>query len=404
MHVAFLTPEYPTPFKPEGGLGNYIRKVSLELIDRGHKVSVFVLTNKRGEEIDQGIHLFFIKRMRFHWRLHRSESFNPWLSMCEDRINSTRLKKAVLKLNSKEKIDILQSPNYKAPGLALCHNGKFPLICRCSSYQPLWRSSNGLLKHLPDTYSDWRETRQLTNADAAFSPSKFIMRTYESFEAIKPVIIRTPIDLSPIEMDESKYSELLSGKKYLLFFGALNGVKGVDILIRALPGALSAHKELDIVLIGRNDPLPDGTRALETIQKYLAEYLHQNRVHCIPSIPRSQLYPIISHAFGVVMPSRVDNYPNACLEALSLGVPVIGTYDSSLDEMIEDGKTGFLAKNGDTLSLQQAIEKLLSLSSDQRNEMVHNIQAEIERIQKEDRVGQLIEFYEGIIDRFQQRK
>jgi predicted membrane GTPase involved in stress response len=35
------------------------------------------------------------------------------------------------------------------------------------------------------------------------------------------------------------------------------------------------------------------------------------------------------------MPSRVDNYPNACLEALSLGVPVIGTYDSSLDEMIE---------------------------------------------------------------------
>lgn len=404
MHIAYLTPEYPTPLKPEGGLGNYIRKVSLDLIERGHKVSVFVLTNKQGEEIDQGIHLYFTKRMRFHWRLHRSERLHPWLTMCEDRINSRRLKKSVLKLNSKEKIDILQTPNYKAPGLSLCRNAHFPVVCRCSSYQPLLRSANGGQKSLADALGDWLEVRQLIEADAAYSPSRFIAHTYEFHEAVKPVVIPTPLDLSQIDVDESKYTEHLAGKKYLLYFGTLNGVKGVDVLSRALPSVLLTHKELEIVFIGRNDPLPDGTRSLETIHKNLAEHLQQNRVHYFPSIPRSQLYPIISHAFSVIMPSRVDNYPNACLEALSLFVPVIGTYESSLDEMIEEGKTGFLARNGDVLSLQQAIERLLSLSPSQRNEMVQNIQAEIDRIQKEDRVGQLIEFYEGVIDRFQKRK
>lgn len=404
MHISFITSEYPNENKPEGGLGNYISKVSQELIYRGHKVSVFILAPKNNRQIDQGVQLHFIKRLKFHWRFHQIKFLHPWLELWQDRSNAFRLRKAVLKQNRLEKFDILQTPNYKAPGLALSHNGLFPLVCRCSSYQPLLRSANNLCRTYADKIADHYEAKQLHEAEASFSPSEFIADVYDRFERIKPLVIRTPIDIDAVEHDNAQFDKHLKRKKYLLYFGAMNGVKGVDILIEALPNVLEPHNDINFVFVGRNDHLPSGRRGLETIRERLKSYFENGRVLYFPSMPKSQLYPIISGSLGVVMPSRVDNYPNACLEALSLGVPVVGTYNSSLDEMIEEGKTGFLAKNGDAASLAQAIEGLLSLTPSQREAMTENIKLEIERISNEDRGSQLISFYEKTIEEFWQAR
>lgn len=400
MHIAFLTPEYPDLSKPEGGLGNYIRKVGLDLIQRGHSVTVIILAQKVCSKIDQGIQLQFIKRMKFHWRFHEINGLHPWLDLIEQLINARRIKRGVLVKNKQERIDILQTSNYKTPGIYLCENRCFPIVCRCSSYQPLLRSANGSRRSLPEAIADWLEARQLIEADAAFSPSELIARTYERFEAVSPVVIRTPVDMSQVKNDPSVYLKIGEDKKYLLYFGALNGVKGVDLLIQAIPGFLSADKDLSFILIGRNDPLPGGIKAFDSLQNNLKEYMDEQRVIYLASLPKSQLFPIIEHALGVVMPSRVDNYPNACLEAFSLGVPVVGTSDSSLDEIIEDGKTGYLAKNDNPTSLEEAINRLLIQSPMERAEMIENIHQRIDEIRKEDRVGELLQFFQNVIAEF----
>jgi len=400
MHIGFVTSEYPTTKKPEGGLGTYIRKVSLELIQRGHSVTVFVLASKRHCEIDHGVNLHFIKRMKFHWRFHRTKALHLWLDLEEQRINARRVKKAVLARNKANHIDILQVPNFKTPGLYLCHNKFFPVVCRCSSYQPLLRSANGIQRSLPEAIADWLETRQVVEADAAFSPSRFIARTYERFEAVTPKVIRTPPDLSQVNIDPSIYLRIGEGKKYLLYFGALNGVKGVDLIIQAIPGILSENRDLNFIFIGRNDPLPNGISGYDSLQHNLRKYMDERRVIYLNALPKSQLFPIIEHALGVIMPSRVDNYPNACLEALMLGVPVIGTYDSSLDEMIEDGKTGFLSQNGDFESLKNIIQKFLDMNGTEINWIKKNIVDSIINIQAEDPVLQLIDFYKTVIGQF----
>ena len=79
---------------------------------------------------------------------------------------------------------------------------------------------------------------------------------------------------------------------------------------------------------------------------------------------------------------------------------MIGTYDSSLDEMIVDGKTGFLAKNADIESIKKAIKNFLNMNSEQREVMRQKIISHIEAIKCEDRVGQLTEFYKEAINNF----
>lgn len=397
MHIVFLTPEYPDLRRPEGGLGTYVRKTGLELARRGCRVTVFVLAPRAYSENDGGINLRFVRRAKFHWRLHRVKALHPWLDLAEQWINARRMKKAVLASNKMERIDIFQTPNFKTLGLFLCHNRFFPVVCRCSSYQPLWRSANGARRSLPEAVGDWLEARQLVEADAAFSPSQFIARAYERFEAVKPAVIRTPLDLTPVPHDPSVYAAHLEGKKYLLYFGALNGVKGVDLLIEALPAILSARADLSIVFIGRNDPLPGGVKAVEALQSRCRAEWEAGRVIYFPSMPKAQLYPLIEHAFGVVLPSRVDNYPNACLEALALGVPVIGTHDSSLDEMIEDGRTGFLAKNSDSESLRNVIYRLCEMNESDLEIMKNNIRNLTNAMKDEDRVSQLLVYYASVI-------
>ncbi|UCC51200.1 MAG: hypothetical protein JSV68_19135, partial [Anaerolineaceae bacterium] len=59
---------------------------------------------------------------------------------------------------------------------------------------------------------------------------------------------------------------------------------------------------------------------------------------------------------------------------------------------------GFLATNGDSKSLCEAIERLLDLSAAQSEQMRKNILAANQAIGREDRVGQLTVFYQETID------
>ena len=61
-----------------------------------------------------------------------------------------------------------------------------------------------------------------------------------------------------------------------------------------------------------------------------------------------------------VLPSRYEGLPNALLEAMSFGLPVIVTDGSPGPlELIEDEKTGLVVPVNDAMSLAKAIEKLI---------------------------------------------
>jgi glycosyltransferase involved in cell wall biosynthesis len=67
--------------------------------------------------------------------------------------------------------------------------------------------------------------------------------------------------------------------------------------------------------------------------------------------------------------------------------------------MIVDGETGFLAQNGSPSSIGAAVERLLAQTADERAQMQRNLDAWLEEVRKEDRVQQLLDFYQDAIVR-----
>jgi len=61
-----------------------------------------------------------------------------------------------------------------------------------------------------------------------------------------------------------------------------------------------------------------------------------------------------------VLPSRSEAFPNAVLEAMAVGLPIVASRIGGLLELIDDGRTGILVPPGDASALANAIAALMA--------------------------------------------
>jgi glycosyltransferase involved in cell wall biosynthesis len=59
-------------------------------------------------------------------------------------------------------------------------------------------------------------------------------------------------------------------------------------------------------------------------------------------------------------PSRADTAPFSILEAMASGLPVVATNVGGIPEQVEDGRTGYLVRPGDTMAMAERLGVLLS--------------------------------------------
>ena len=64
-----------------------------------------------------------------------------------------------------------------------------------------------------------------------------------------------------------------------------------------------------------------------------------------------------------VCPSRADNLPNTCLEALACGTPVLGSSAGGIPEMAVEGETGWVFENDSPMSLATKLSEALDEKS-----------------------------------------
>ena len=82
---------------------------------------------------------------------------------------------------------------------------------------------------------------------------------------------------------------------------------------------------------------PFGRSMREWLERRIATEWRE-RFHFEPPRPRAALASAIADATVRCFPSRWENFPNVCLEAMSAGSLVVGSNAGGMAEVIEDGQ------------------------------------------------------------------
>jgi glycosyltransferase involved in cell wall biosynthesis len=227
---------------------------------------------------------------------------------------------------------------------------------RASSDQAALHEAAGIKRNFDIAVTERLESLQYKLTRNVFAPSGAIQKMLaDKLSMHSARLIRTPFYIESSEWDTSVYDQFLKGKKYALYFGRFQLHKGIQTLAHAIPRFLNQYTDAHVALVGRDmeTSLASSMAGFARAQCGAAA----SRLIVIDNLPHSQLYPVINSARLVVLPSLVDNLPNACLEAMGLGKVVIGTNGATFDELIIDGVNGFLVPPNDPAALS---EKLIS--------------------------------------------
>jgi len=157
-------------------------------------------------------------------------------------------------------------------------------------------------------------------------------------------------------MDTQVADTLAGGSPYLLHYGSLGRIKGSGILAEAVLPLLEEVPNFRLVLAGKVRDDEAGHRLVRLAESY------PKQVRYLGILTPAQLYPVVLAARLVVLPSLVDNLPNTCLEAMALGRVVLATQGASFEQLISNGRSGFLVEPGDPLTLRAAIRVAWVLS------------------------------------------
>lgn len=84
---------------------------------------------------------------------------------------------------------------------------------------------------------------------------------------------------------------------------------------------------------------------------------------------RHDIPALLSAADGLVLSSAWEGMPNVVMEALAAAVPVVATRVGGVPELVESGKSGFLAPPRNSAALSQAMRQLMSLSHEAQEQM-----------------------------------
>lgn len=149
---------------------------------------------------------------------------------------------------------------------------------------------------------------------------------------------------------------------YILFVGRLSAEKG----IRTLIAAWNAFPGLPPLRIVGDGPLKD-----EVLRAAATNPL----VRWLGYQPAPEIQQLLRGARALVFPSEwYEMLPLVVLEAMSTGVPVIGSRSGAVESIIEDGRTGLLFAAADPMDLGEKV-RWASAHQDAMSSMGENARA-----------------------------
>ena len=342
MKIAMCVPFF---FPHFGGTEKYVKDLSVELVSRGHQVTI--ITNNvpkeagaPSTEIMDGINIIRLDAMNFVY-LPVSFKFNLKMLKGFDLVHShcpafgfTRAIRNRLKV----------------PHIVTYHCDTTMSEKFFGVKMPKW-VINGV--------------ERMTNAYARMILPKVdrIITTTESYASTSPVLKNFPHTAIPIgyhyEMfDASRQKQGITessrDRKKVLFLGRFAANKGVDYLVKAIPLVLKEVPDAKFVLCGEGEEKPH-------IEAFIDKVGVRSHIEFRGKVNIDEMVNLYSTCGMYVFPSinRLEAFGIVQLEAMSCYTPVIASNIPGVNNVMDVNQNGLLVEPRDVEGLAAAIVKLL---------------------------------------------
>ena len=184
-------------------------------------------------------------------------------------------------------------------------------------------------------------------ADGVIVQTKHNQEYFSAAVQKKSTIIYNPVDLG----EKAGQALRTEKKKRIVSVGRLMPQKNQIMLLEAFASIHEKFPEYVLTIYG------EGPHR-ETLEEKIRQLGLEDAVLLPGSV--KDVHDRIADADLFVMSSNYEGMPNALIEAMCLGLPVISTAVSGATDLIRHGENGLLVPCGDTAALADAMTQLLS--------------------------------------------
>lgn len=164
----------------------------------------------------------------------------------------------------------------------------------------------------------------------------------------------------PTRVDARQRLGLPQEAPLLLFFGQIKDVKGLDLLIEAMPSILGKHPTARLLIAGR--PWKTDFSRYQALIEH--NHVQEACITHIRYIPDDELPLYYQSCDLVSLPYRHIYQSDVVLMAMSMGKAVLTSDIPGMTELVQHGRTGFIFHSGDSQDLARVISDALDRPDD----------------------------------------
>jgi glycosyltransferase involved in cell wall biosynthesis len=336
----FIAHVYHHYYPLVGGLERVVQFLAEELVKLGHEVHVITTTigaeGRPREEVINGVYVHRVKGYRLGYPDLTYPSEYPYKVLRNSDIIHGHGQNSLFVVRMVEKA--------KEIGVKT--------VMHFMAIDALHDHPNPLIRTLGPLYSRWALKKAIQLSDVKLVRS---LRDHELLErkyGIRAIYIPDGV---PRWFISYRYSGHMFRERYnldgdfILYIGRMHPLKGIDVLIRAMP-YVRKHVDLKLVVIGPGDQRP---------YRELAEKLGvKDHIVFLGYVDEETKIGAIDGSLGVVIPSvssYVEVYPMAVSEAWARGKPVIATSIGGIPYRVRHLVNGLLVPPRSPKALAEAV-------------------------------------------------
>lgn len=187
---------------------------------------------------------------------------------------------------------------------------------------------------------------------------------YDEFQTFIPrlcrnaVVLHNILDFTTID-DNLKVASPYTGDNEIryVWMGRIQPTKGYDILLKAFKKVRETLPTAHLYLLGK---IVENDKYYQSLQKYILDNSLSNYIHFEGL--QTNPHRWIKHADCFVLPSRAEGLPNALIEAMYIGKPVVSTSCTPIiSRIVNTGRNGYVVPVGDIDAMSDSMCKAIKL-------------------------------------------